>query len=235
MLFPKCQSLNNCHTWLQGGGDESCWQETASIRFRTKQEKQERRSKELMRSKALNPPSLLVTAQFCLGKQLLVLSPVINTPKLFCPPDVTLCLSSHLMSHTSHLTSHHLCGDHSGLWCKRRSLRSLCYNKFSPAGLSPGLLDSHILSLHSQLQVPPPSPACWGRSVPEHEGNIHLLLLSVFSPSLTSLRPVSKRFHQLSPLLSTASALVSYFCLTSFLYKVVFYQHLLGVHILGPF
>lgn len=37
-----------------------------------------------MRSKALNPPSMLDTAQFCLGKQLLVLIyTVINTPQLF--------------------------------------------------------------------------------------------------------------------------------------------------------
>lgn len=49
-------------------GGESCCQETESI---TKQEKQQRRS-ELMRSKALNPPSMLDPAQFCLGKQLLV-------------------------------------------------------------------------------------------------------------------------------------------------------------------
>lgn len=107
-----------------------------------------------------------------------------------------------------------------------RSLRSLCYNKFSPAGLGPGLLDCHILSLNSQLLVPRPSPSCWGRSFPEHEGNnVHLLLLSVFSPSLTSLGAVSKRFHQLFPFLSTTSALLSYFfffCLTSFLYKAVF-------------
>lgn len=97
MLFPKCQtwschgaqvscgqslpralpksdhaqSFNNSHTWLQAWGDESCWQETESIRFWTKQEKQERRN-ELMRSRALKPPSMLDTAQFCLGKQLLL-------------------------------------------------------------------------------------------------------------------------------------------------------------------
>lgn len=81
-----------------------------------------------------------------------------------------------------------------------RSLKLLCHNKFSPAGLSPALLDSHILSLHSQLHVPPPSPACWGRSVPEHEGNVHLLLLSVFSPSLTS--STSSFFCSPQPLLS---------------------------------
>lgn len=36
-----------------------------------------------MTSKALNLPSTLDTAQFCLGKQLLMLSLVINTPQLF--------------------------------------------------------------------------------------------------------------------------------------------------------
>lgn len=64
--------------------------------------------------------------------------------------------------------------------------------------------------------------ACWWRCAPEHEGPVlHTFLLpkrrvlSVFSPSLHSLTPVSKRFHLIFPLLS---ALKSFFH-TSFLLK----------------